>query len=211
MPIKKILRLVQLLLILFAVGFFPSGCDDCGKSNVIMFKVNALHLHQLALSDSSILIKADTLAYVSVDSCILGVGIENVSFALNKQPEKTKSILPNFSNPVFACDPPLPNNQRLKKFAIIAENAVRLTATDSVKTGQDITPYFLASQDPGFFYSDSAEKVARGINLYNPKGYILYLKPNFIPQKETTLTFHVFIDLSDAPNQVFSQRELRIK
>ncbi len=211
MAINKILRLVQLLLILAAVGFLPSGCDDCGKSNVIMFNVNALHLHQVTTSDSTVLIKADTLAYVSVDSCILAIGIENVSFALNKQPEKAKSIFPNFSNPVFACDPPLPNNQWIKKFVIIAEKAVRLTATDSVKTGQDITPYFLASQDPGFFYSDSAEKVARSINLYNPKGYILFLKPNFIPQKETTLTFHVFIDLSDAPNQVFSQRQIRIK
>lgn len=211
MAINKILRLVQLLLILAAVGFFPSGCDDCGKSNVIMFNVNALHLHQVTASDSSVLIKADTLAYTSADSCILGVGIENVSFALNKQPEKAKSIFPNFSNPVFACEPPLPNNQWIKKFAIIAEKAVRLTATDSVKTGQDISAYFSASPGPDFFYSDSVEKVARGINLYNPKGYLLYLKPNFIPQKETNLTFQVFIDLSDAPNQVFSHRQIRIK
>lgn len=211
MTIKKALRLVQLLLILAAVGFFPSGCDDCGKSNVIMFKVNALHLHQITQSDSSILIKADTLAYVSVDSCILGVGIENVSFAINKQLEKAKSIFPNFSNSVFACSPKDPNNQWIKKFAIIAEKAVRLTAADSVETGQDITPYFLASRGPAFFYSDSAAKFARGINLYNPKGYILYLKPNFIPQKEITLTFQVFIDLSDAPNQVFSNRQIRIK
>lgn len=211
MPTKKTIRIIQLVIFFVALGFLPSSCDDCGKSNVMRFKINALHLHQITGSDSSVVVKADTLIYVPTDSCILGVGIENVSFAFNKQPEKAKSFFPNFSTPVFACSPEDPNNQWVKKIAIIAEKAVRLTVTDSVEKGQDITHYFLASPSPVFFHSDSVEKVARGINFYNPKGYILYLKPNFIPQKETTLTFQVFIDLSDAPNQVFSHRQIRIK
>ncbi|TAE85086.1 MAG: hypothetical protein EAY81_06865 [Bacteroidetes bacterium] len=204
------MRLIQLLLVLVFLGFLPSGCGDCGCDgcgDFTRFTVTELNLKQINPFDGNLI--QDTLVYLPADSCILAIGVEKATLAFNEQPEKTTPSFPVFSNTAFACSPPDPNYQRIGKLIIITDKAIKLTNTDSVRAGTDITAYFLASTNLTYF--DSVAKVLPATFFADTKGYALFLKPRFTPPKQTTLTFNLLIGLSDGIQQVFSQRELRIK